>query len=120
MNGPFGIGDPDRGQVASSNFFGGSMSFSTRTVVSVLGVAAVIGAATAGSGVAASGNGKHALPGSVPPWALALPTSGASDTSARVDFRVYLANRDSDAAAAVATAVSTPGSAQYGKFLTAG
>jgi subtilase family serine protease len=35
-----------------------------------------------------------------------------------VTFRVYLDNRGGDAAAQLARAVSTPGSAQYGKFLT--
>jgi subtilase family serine protease len=94
------------------------MSLSTRTVVSVLGVAAVIGAATAGTGLAASSPGKHALTGSVPPWAQAAQKVGASDKNARVDFRVYLASRGGDAAAQLATAVSTPGSAGYGKFLT--
>jgi hypothetical protein len=94
------------------------MSFSSRTVVSVLGVAAVIGAASAGSGAAASSSGRHALPGSVAPWAQAAQRSGASDSSARVDFRVYLSDRGRDAAAALASAVSTPGNAQYGKFLT--
>jgi len=35
------------------------------------------------------------------------------------DFRVYLGNRGGDAAQQLAAAVSTPGNAKYGQFLTA-
>jgi len=58
------------------------------------------------------------LPGSVPPWANAAHRVGATDPSTSVDFRVYLPWKGGDAAEQLATAVSTPGSAQYGKFLT--
>lgn len=94
------------------------MSLSTRTIVAVLGVTAVIGAAGAGTGSAASSSGKHALSGSVAPWAQSAHKVAASDKNARIDFRVYLANRGGDGAAQLASAVSTPGNAQYGKFLT--
>jgi len=96
------------------------MSLPKRTAVSMLGLAAVMGAATAGPALAAPTSGRHALPGSVPSWARSATRSGASDTRSRVDFRVYLANRGGDAAERLAAAVSTPGSSQYGKFLTAG
>ena len=97
------------------------MSLPTRTAVAVLGVAAVSCAlvgATASSAVAAPGNGKSALAGSVPSWAQAAHKVGASDKNTQVDFRVYLNNRGGEAAAQLATAVSTPSNAQYGKFLT--
>jgi hypothetical protein len=45
------------------------MSRSKRTAVSMLGVAAVIGAAAAAPALAAPANGRHVLPGSVPSWA---------------------------------------------------
>ena len=97
------------------------MSHPTRTAIAVLGVAAVscalVGAATS-TADAAPGNGKSALAGSVPSWAQAAHKVGASDRNTQVDFRVYLNNRGGDAAQQLAMAVSTPGSKQYGKFLT--
>ncbi|HEY6744068.1 MAG TPA: protease pro-enzyme activation domain-containing protein, partial [Lapillicoccus sp.] len=89
--------------------------------MAVLGVAAVSCAlvgATSSSAVAAPGNGRRALAGSVPSWAQAAHKVGASDKNTQVDFRVYLNNGGGEAAAQLATAVSTPGNAQYGKFLT--
>jgi len=96
------------------------MSVSKRTAASMLGVAAVMGAATAGPALAAPASGRHVLPGSVPSWARPTARVGGSNTRTMVDFRVYLTNRGGDAAGRLATAVSTPGSSQYGKFLTAG
>ena len=98
------------------------MSVPTRAALAVLGVAAVscalVGAASSPA-FAAPGNGKNALAGSVPSWAQAAHKVGASDKSTQVDFRVYLTNRGGDAAQGLAMAVSTPGNAQSGKFLTA-
>ncbi|HEU4999991.1 MAG TPA: S53 family peptidase [Lapillicoccus sp.] len=98
------------------------MSLPTRAAVAVLGVAAVscalVGAASS-TAAASPGNGKSALAGSVPSWARAAHKVGASDKNTQVDFRVYLNNRGGDAAQQLAMAVSTPGSKQYGKFLTA-
>ena len=98
------------------------MSVPTRAALAVLGVAAVscalVGAASSPA-FAAPGNGKSALTGSVPPWAQSAHKVGASDKSTQVDFRVYLTNRGGDAAQRLAMAVSTPGNAQSGKFLTA-
>src|SRR5690349_8421424 len=114
---------PDRGLAAGSNpSVGGFVSVPTRAVVAALGVAAVscaLVSATSSAAVAAPGNGKSALAGSVPSWAQAAHKVGASDKNTRVDFRVYLNNRGGDAAQQLATAVSTPGSKQYGQFLTA-
>jgi len=58
------------------------------------------------------------LSGSVPSWANAAHKVGSTDPSTTVDFRVYLPWKGGDAAQAFATAVSTPGNPQYGKFLT--
>jgi len=97
------------------------VSVPTRAALAVLGVAAVscalVGAASSPA-FAAPGNGKNALAGSVPPWAQAAHKVGGSDKSTQVDFRVYLTNRGGDAAQRLAMAVSTPGDAQHGKFLT--
>src|ERR1041384_5534767 len=58
------------------------------------------------------------LSGSVPSWANAAALRGAAAGSDHVGFRVYLGWRDADAATALASAVSTPGSATYRQFLT--
>jgi subtilase family serine protease len=93
------------------------MSRILRTVGASLGAAALV---TATAGVAASAApGSTTLPGSVPSWAVARNRVGsAPPSSQQVTFRVYLANRGGDAAADFARAVSSPGSAQYGRFLT--
>src|SRR5262249_39321204 len=63
--------------------------------------------------------GRTALPGSTPAWARAAAARGSTATGDHVGFRVYLGWRGGDIAARLATAVSTPGSAGYGRFLTA-
>jgi subtilase family serine protease len=56
------------------------------------------------------------LAGSVPSWATAANFKGATSGSDSVGFRVYLGWRGD--AASTALAVSTPGSASYGDYLT--
>jgi subtilase family serine protease len=89
----------------------------SRTACAALGAAALVTAASAGSAFAAP-KGPHALPGSVPSWAVAKNRAASTDSAQQVTFRVYLNYRGGDAAAAYATSVSTPGSASYKKFLT--
>lgn len=93
------------------------MSRMSRTACAALGAAALVTAASAGSALAAT-SGPHALPGSVPSWAVAKNRAASSDATQQVTFRVYLNYRGGDAAAAYASSVSTPGSANYKKFLT--
>lgn len=93
------------------------MSRLSRTACAALGAAALVTAATAGSALAAPA-GAHALPGSVPSWAVPKNRTASTDATQQVTFRVYLNYRGGDAAAAYATSVSTPGSANYTKFLT--
>lgn len=93
------------------------MSRMSRTACAALGAAALVTAATAGSALAAT-SGPHALPGSVPSWAVAKNRAASTDGTQQVTFRVYLNYRGGDAAAAYASSVSTPGSANYKKFLT--
>lgn len=93
------------------------MSRLSRTACAALGAAALVTAASAGSALAAP-SGPHALPGSVPSWAVAKNRTASTDPTQQVTFRVYLTYQGGDAAAAYATAVSTPGSASYRKFLT--
>ena len=87
----------------------------------MLGIPAIIAAALAAvvlvtSATAAS---RAVLVGSVPPWATHAALSSAASTGDGVGFRVYLGWRGGDAAKNLATAVTTPGSAQFGHFLTA-
>jgi subtilase family serine protease len=93
------------------------MSRLSRTACAALGAAALVTAASAGSALASSA-GPHTLPGSVPSWAVAKNRAASADASQQVTCRVYLSYRGGDAAAAYATSVSTPGSANYKKFLT--
>src|ERR1051326_4318174 len=79
-----------------------------------VGVVAAIGITTA----AAQASPDRKLPGSVPAWATASALKGAAPGTDQVGFRVYLGWRNADAAAALATAVSTPGNASYGRVLT--
>lgn len=59
------------------------------------------------------------LHGSTPAWANAAALRSAAPADDHVGFRMYLGWRNPAAAAALATAVSTPGSAQYGQFISA-
>jgi subtilase family serine protease len=92
------------------------MSRIFRTVSATLGAAALV-TATAGAAVSAPPP-PTTLPGSIPSWAAPANRVGSVSTSQQVTFRVYLNNRGGDAAAGYAQAVSTPGNALYGKFLT--
>jgi subtilase family serine protease len=61
----------------------------------------------------------RALPGSAPTWAKPAARVGGVASTTHVAFRVYFGWRNPTAAAALARSVSTPGSASYGKYLTA-
>ena len=91
------------------------MSRLSRTACAAIGAAALV---TAAAGTALAAPGPHSLPGSVPSWATAKNRVASTDLSQQVTFRVYLDYSGGSAAAAYAKAVSTPGSASYGKFLT--
>ncbi len=58
------------------------------------------------------------LAGSKPAWANAKNYTGIADPSSYVGFRVYLGWQNSDAAEALARAVSDPHSSQYAHYLT--
>lgn len=88
------------------------LAMTAAVVASVVALAAT--SLPAGAGVS-----RTTLPGSTPAWARAANRVGTPDTSQKVDFRVYLPWQNGDAAAAYALAVSTPGSAGRGQFLSA-
>ncbi|OIH95923.1 hypothetical protein BIU90_17680 [Curtobacterium sp. MCBA15_001] len=61
---------------------------------------------------------RQVLPDSVPAWATPSADAGAVAASTDVEGEVYLPLKDQAGAEALATAVSTPGTAQYRKPLT--
>jgi subtilase family serine protease len=71
-----------------------------------------------GESASAAPSSRHRLAGSVPSWANASSKVGEASGSDNVGFRLYLGWRDSAGAESLATAVSAPGSARYGRFLT--
>lgn len=79
--------------------------------VVLAGVAAVIAASAS-----AAPSPRAKLAGSVPAWAKSANFKSATSTSDTIGFRVYLGWRGN--AEATALAVSTPGNARYGKYLT--
>jgi subtilase family serine protease len=88
-----------------------------RSILLAAGVAVGL-AATVAVAATAQAASRHELTGSMPAWANAAALRGGADDADHVGFRVYLGWRDADQAAALATAVSTPGSTSYRKFLT--
>ncbi|MGW7266319.1 S53 family peptidase [Streptomyces sp. NPDC054842] len=68
---------------------------------------------------AADGPGRDTLTGTRPAWATAAADKGATSDSSQVSARVHLAGRDASGLAAYAEAVSDPGSASYGRYLSA-
>ncbi|HWD80885.1 MAG TPA: protease pro-enzyme activation domain-containing protein, partial [Kribbella sp.] len=91
---------------------------SRATVVAATAVLVAGGLVWTQSASAAT-SGRHGLAGSVPSWATAAAKVGEASGSDNVGFRIYLGWRDAGGAEALATAVSTPGSASYGKYVSA-
>jgi len=58
------------------------------------------------------------IAGTLPAWATASARMSSPVTSGTVAARVYLAGQDPAGLAAFAVAVSTPGNALYGRYLT--
>jgi len=68
--------------------------------------------------VAGAANGRATLPGSTPAWANSKNYAGPAASSTDVGFRVYLGWNNPSAVQSLASAVSDPHSASYGKYLT--
>jgi subtilase family serine protease len=77
----------------------------------------LVGAAFAVTGTAQA-NDRKTVTGTKPTWALSSVDRGKTDTSQRLDAKVWLSGRDPKGLDAYAQAVSTPGGQQYRKFLT--
>jgi subtilase family serine protease len=89
-----------------------------KTAVTGVTCLALSAAFAAGAG-SASAAPRSAIPGSQPSWATAKALKTTAATGDVVHARVYLPWRNQSSLDALTTAVSTPGSASYGKFLSA-
>ncbi|GGB47669.1 serine protease [Flexivirga endophytica] len=83
--------------------------------MAIAGATALASVGAAGAH-AAPANGRSTLTGSQAPWATSAHKVGSAHGAEKVTFRVYLPNKAD--ASSYALAVSTPGNALYGKFLT--
>src|SRR3984957_11110687 len=78
-----------------------------------------VGVLTSTAAAAQPTTGRAGIPGTHPSWATASARmSSKAVTSGTVDARVYLAGQDPAGLASFATAVSTPGNALYGHYLS--
>lgn len=89
-----------------------------KTAVTGVACLALSAAFAAGAG-SASAAPRSTIPGSQPSWANSKALKSAAPSGDVVHARVYLPWRNQSSLTALTTAVSTPGSASYGKFLTA-
>src|SRR6201996_5795759 len=98
-----------------------SMKFVRRSVLAVVASGAtVLGLAAAAAPASAGGpqSGRHYLSGTTPQWLPKAHNAGATSSSAQVSFGVLLGLRNEAGAEAALQAISTPGSASYGKWLS--
>src|ERR1700742_4815888 len=98
-----------------------SMKFVRRSVLAVVASGAtVLGLAAAAAPASAGGpqSGRHYLSGTTPQWLSKAHNAGATSSSAQVSFGVLLGLRNESGAEAALQAISTPGSASYGKWLS--
>ncbi len=89
-----------------------------RRALTAAAVALPLVAAALTAAGTAQANDRHAVAGTRPTWASASADRGKTDTTQRLDAKVWLSGRDPKGLDAYAQAVSTPGSQQYRKFLT--
>jgi len=90
-----------------------------RAALTAAAATALVGGAMAFAAPAQASSARVAIAGTHPAWATASRrVSSQAVTSGTVNARVYLAGQDSAGLAALATAVSTPGNALYGHYLT--
>jgi subtilase family serine protease len=95
-----------------------SPSTTTRRGLTVLAAGLLgAGALAAVPATASAAPGRHAYPGSVPGFVSDRNDAGQADADTTVEGELFLPLRDPAGAQALATAVSTPGNPQYGKYL---
>ncbi len=89
-----------------------------KRVAALLVMVTAMGATTSFAASPALAGDRHQLPGSHPRWATPANRVATTSGGTTISFRVYLNLRDRAAAEAAAAAVSTPGTAGYGAYLT--
>src|SRR5437763_941957 len=100
-----------------------SSRLSGKILGALIGSAALL-AVTAAAGMAAAGaatgppQGRHMLRGSTPRWLSHALDLGGAPSSQPVSFGVLLRMRDPAGAASTLRAISDPGSASYGHWLS--
>jgi subtilase family serine protease len=90
----------------------------TAALVAVTTVTALTALSTVAGTASAAPSSPRAIPGSVPSWAVSANDVGTTAADTSVEGEIYLPLRDQAGAQALATAVSTPGDAKYGQYLT--
>jgi subtilase family serine protease len=90
-----------------------------KMVVGLVACGTIAGlAAIAAPAAASAATGRHALPGSTPRWLHSAHKLGATPSGQRVSFGIVLGMRNQAGAAAELKAISEPGSAHYGDWLS--
>jgi subtilase family serine protease len=89
-----------------------------RAVIAAAVALPLVAAALSAAGTAQAANDRHPVAGTKPAWARASADRGRTDSNQRLDAKVWLSGRDPKGLDAYVLAVSTPGSAQYGKYLS--
>ena len=89
-----------------------------RSRTSILGIVASIALLGSVIPALAAPSARATLAGNVPPWAKSANFKAAANPSDSIGIRVYLGWTDPAAVEALAKAVSDPGSASYGQYLT--
>jgi subtilase family serine protease len=90
-----------------------------RAATAIIPVAALLATALGAAVPAQAAASASTISIGRPAWATASADRGAVATTSTVTARVYLASQNPAGLAALAKAVSEPGSSSYGKFLTA-
>src|SRR5919199_6068133 len=91
-----------------------------RSAVAVLTTASALVAAALAAPIAGAAPSSTALPNSTPAWTSSAQHLGSASSGSAVNARVYLAPRGGfDRLSRDVMAVSTPGSSNYHRFLTA-
>jgi subtilase family serine protease len=108
---PFAL---DRFNIHEGESMGDSLG---RRAAIVLGVAALVLPFMTGAATAAP-TGRVTVPGSTPTWAQPSAAVGTPVSSSRMTFTVALPLHDTAGAEALATNVTNPSSAAYGRYLT--
>jgi subtilase family serine protease len=98
-----------------------SLSSRSRSTAIAVTLAGSLGLAVAGSAMAAGASSADADRVAVPnaqPQLDQAKSSGAADSAQKIDVKLYLAQQHTAELAAAVAAVSTPGTAAYGKYLS--